>query len=118
MSPVHLLTREAVELYFRKLAPHGLVLLHITNNHLDLEPVVSGIARSLGLAAASRDHRPSAEERRRGVHRSHWVALGREPAALGRLRTDSRWRALGGDADEPVWTDEYSNILSVVEWSR
>jgi hypothetical protein len=116
--PVHLLTREAVELYLRKLGPGGLVVLHITNNHLDLEPVVSGISRSLGLAAASRDHRPSAEERKRGVNRSHWVALGRGPSALGRLRGDPRWRALDGDTGQPVWTDEYSNILSVVEWSR
>jgi hypothetical protein len=116
--PVHLLTREAVELYLRKLAPRGLVVLHITNNHLDLEPVVSGIARSLGLAAVSRDHRPSAGERRRGVNRSHWVALGRDASALGRLRADPRWRALDGETGQPVWTDEYSNILSVVEWSR
>jgi hypothetical protein len=115
---VHLLTREAVELYFRKLAPDGLVVLHITNNHLDLEPVVSGIARSLGLTAAGRDHRPSADERRRGVNRSHWVALGRDASALGPLHGDPRWRPLGLDPDEPVWTDEYSNILSVVEWSR
>ena len=116
--PVHLLTREAVELYFRKLAPNGLVVLHITNNPLDLEPVVSGVAHSLGLAGVSRDHRVSAEERARGVNRSHWVALARDDSDLSALAGDPRWHALAADADQPVWTDGFSNILSVVDWSR
>lgn len=116
--PVHLLTREAVQLYVRKLSPGGLVVLHITNNHLDLGPVVAGIARSLGLAGASRDHRVSDAERRRGVNRSHWVALARDRSALGPLLRNPDWRPLAADADQPVWTDEFSNVLSVVDWSR
>ena len=48
-TPVHLMTREAVELYFRKLRPDGLLLAHLTNQHLDLEPVFHAIAAELNL---------------------------------------------------------------------
>jgi hypothetical protein len=116
--PVHLLTREAVALYVRKLSPNGVVALHITNNHLDLEPVVAGLARSLGLAGLACDHQVSDAERKRGVNHSHWVALARGKAALGGLADDPCWTPLAADAGQTVWTDQFSNILSVVDWSR
>jgi hypothetical protein len=49
--PLHLITREAVEVYFHALARDGIVVVHISNRFVDLEPVVSAIARDLGLAA-------------------------------------------------------------------
>src|SRR6185369_2294487 len=49
--PVHLLTREAVELYFRHLKPAGILALHISNRYLDLEPVCEGSAQALGKLA-------------------------------------------------------------------
>ena len=45
--PVHLLTREAFELYFRELKPDGLLAVHISNNYLNLEPVVRAAAAAL-----------------------------------------------------------------------
>src|SRR5262249_22100380 len=48
--PVHLLTREAVALYVRRLAPDGIIALHISNRYLDLKPVAARIAQELGLA--------------------------------------------------------------------
>ncbi len=116
--PVHLLTREAVALYLRELAPRGVVALHITNNHLDMEPVVAGIARSLGLAGVAQDYRPSAAASDRGARRAHWVVLARTPADLGTLARDRRWHGLAAGRGEPVWTDQFSNILSVVDWRR
>jgi hypothetical protein len=116
--PVHLLTREAVELYLRKLSPGGLVALHVTNNHLDLEPVVAGVARSLGLAGLSQLDEVTEAELEHGVARTHWIVLARRADGLGALARDRRWHALAADADQPVWTDVYSNILSVVDWSR
>ncbi len=115
--PVHLLTREAVETYLRELAPDGVVALHITNNHLDMEPVVAGIARSLGLAGVAQDYEPGAAAVERGARRAHWVVLGRSRSALGELAADARWHPLTGRG-EPVWTDQFSNILSVVDWRR
>jgi spermidine synthase len=116
--PVHLLTRQAVDLYLRKLAPGGILALHISNMHLDLEPVVAGVARSLGLAGLSQAHAVTAEQQDRGATPSQWVVLARDKSAFGRMAGDPRWNALSVDEDQPVWTDEYSNVLSVIDWSR
>ena len=43
--PMHLLTREAVRLYLRKLAPGGIIAFHITNQHLDLASVLGNLAQ-------------------------------------------------------------------------
>jgi spermidine synthase len=114
--PAHLLTREAVQLYLRKLSPRGVVAFHVTNNHLDLTPVVAGIARSLAVVGLEQDHRVSPSARERGGNRSRWAVVARSEAALDGL--DDRWRPLSASSDDPVWTDQFSNVLSVVDWAR
>src|SRR5262249_17860638 len=57
--PTHLLTREAFEeVYLPKLAPGGIIGVHISNRHLSLEPLVGNLAQSLGLAAIRRADYP------------------------------------------------------------
>jgi hypothetical protein len=111
--PVHLLTREALELYVSKLRPGGLIAFHVTNRHLDLAPVVARAARALGLAVVER-YDPA--KGARGTRtRSHWMMLARSPKRLEPLLARSGWRipkVSGGR----VWTDDYSNVLSVVKW--
>ena len=114
--PVHLLTREAVELYLKKLRPGGLLAFHISNNYLDLKPVVGGIARTLGCIAFAQDYRPSLEQEHRGAARSTWVIVARNENALGPLKSDPRWTPIQQKAGLPVWTDQFSNILSVAKW--
>ena len=116
--PVHLLTRESVELYLRKLRPNGLVAFHVTNRYLDLEPVVAGVARTLGLVGLSQTHEVSAAEERAGARSSHWIVLARRRSALGPLLRDRRWRPLENRAGLPVWTDQFSNILDVVSFTQ
>ena len=112
--PVHLLTREAFELYMAKLRPAGLVIFNVTNTHLDLEPVVGRVAQSLGLAAYAQTHHPSAAAREAGAEGSTWVAIARTPDALGTLASDPRWRP--ARATGAVWTDSYSNVLGALRW--
>ncbi|TML58865.1 MAG: hypothetical protein E6G22_13720 [Actinobacteria bacterium] len=116
--PVHLLTRESVELYLRKLRPDGLVAFHVTNRYLDLEPVVAGVARSLGLVGLTQNHHASAAEERAGARSSHWIVVARTRRALGPLVRDRRWHPLESRPGLPVWTDQFSNILDVVSFTQ
>jgi len=111
--PVHLMTREAVQLYLERLAPRGALLFHVSNRHLDLAPVLAAHARDLELQAYQRvDARVSMEE---GVFGSHWVILVRSPEDLSGI-PDTGWGELRAGPDAPTWTDDFSNLLSVQRW--
>ena len=112
--PVHLLTREAVELYVRKLRPGGLIAFHVTNRHLELAPVLARAAHTLGLAALERNDR--AQGARGSRTPSHWLVVARSPERLAPLLERSGWR-IPELAAGRVWTDDYSNVLSVVKWN-
>ncbi|MDQ3778750.1 MAG: fused MFS/spermidine synthase [Actinomycetota bacterium] len=114
--PVHLLTREAVSLYFAKLEPDGVAIFNISNRQLALEPVVAAVAGDLGLSAASRlDDRVSPRERERGKTGSHWVAVARRAARLQPL-VASGWKPLAASDGVRPRSDDFSNILSVIRW--
>ena len=115
--PLHLLTREALDLYRRKTAAGGWIVFHISSQHLDLEPVVARLARDAGWVAYARDDRRlSATEREAGKDPSRWAVLARRRSDLGGLADDLRWRALAGRGDAPVWTDDFSNLWDVIRW--
>lgn len=117
--PVHLLTREAVQLYISKLAAHGVLVVNVTNRCLDLEPVVAGLAEELSLTARIREESPAtltSEDKKQGKAPSRWIVLARQPADLGGLVDDIRWRPLRPQAGVAVWSDDYSNLLSVFRW--
>ena len=107
--PAHLLTTEAMNLYLDKLSPDGLLAFHISNRYLNLEPLLSGLARREGLVAFIRK-----DEERNVVGRypSVWVVMARNDAALGAIAKDDRWQRVQGDM---VWTDDFSNILSLLK---
>ncbi|MDZ7780809.1 MAG: fused MFS/spermidine synthase [Gemmatimonadota bacterium] len=111
--PVHLLTREAVELYLDRLRPGGILLFHVSNRHLALAPVLATHARDLELFAYERvDARTDLEE---GIFGSHWVTLVRRPEALEGV-PDTGWRELRAAAGARAWTDDFSNLLTVQRW--
>jgi hypothetical protein len=111
--PVHLLTREAFEMYFEKLSPQGLLLVHLTNRHLNLAPVVARAAAELGVVARVRDDNdlePLAK------CSSTWAVLCRTPQDLGWLDGDDEWQPLEPQPGDPLWTDDFSSIVSVMDW--
>jgi hypothetical protein len=113
--PLHLMTDEAMGVYLRALSPRGLLLVHISNRYIELEPVLSAVAKRRGLAAAVRDDHPVDRAYLTG---SSWVALSRDRAALDALakaRNDAPWRPLLPPA-ERVWTDDHASILPYVRW--
>jgi hypothetical protein len=113
--PIHLITREAMEVYFSRLKPDGILAIHISNNHLNLRPVVAGVMRELGLVG--RAQYQGTADLTKGQFGSHWAVLARSEDALGTLATDKRWVPLRA-RDDRVWTDDFSNIWSVIQWRR
>ena len=113
--PVHLLTREAVELYLSRLQPSGIVAVHISNRYLNLEPVLAALAQQEGLfALANVDDRIPAADTRIGRFPSHWVLLARNPEALALLAGRPGWRPPAFREGVRPWTDDYSNIIQVL----
>jgi hypothetical protein len=115
--PVHLLTRQAVELYVRKIHTHGALLFHISNRFMDLAPVIDRLAAELNLAAFIRnDFNISPEEEAEGKSASRWVLLARDQHVLSAYLSDPRWRPLNGQLGGDLWTDDYSDLLKVIHW--
>jgi hypothetical protein len=113
--PVHLLTREAVALYTRKLAQGGVVVIHVSNRNMELASVVAAVAADDGLVAWTRDRferdRPDLEID------PHVVVLARRHDDLGPLRTTSDWESLPTERAVKAWTDDYADIVSAI-WRK
>jgi spermidine synthase len=112
--PVHLLTREALDLYLSKLESDGVLMFNVTNRYLELEPVLGDLAQDRGLACFSQydlsiQNIPFKTE-------SHWVAMARREADLGSVPDDQRWHPCFRKAGSEVWTDDFSNLLSTFKW--
>jgi hypothetical protein len=114
--PIHLLTREAVATYRKRLADDGIMAFHVSNRHLDLAPVLAAQAETLGLAGyqwlGSSDPAPDS-----GKFASHWVLLGRLSPRLDAAIHGGMWTAMARADERYLWTDSYSNLLSVIRWA-
>ena len=117
--PVHLLTREAFVLYLEKLAPGGVLAVHISNWYMRLEPVVAALAADAGLRARVRHF--SASPRQQAAEfkfSATWVALARHPATLDAVAPEGAWKPLATEMDVAPWTDSFSNVFRVLRWQR
>jgi SAM-dependent methyltransferase len=112
--PAHLLTREALELYFRKLKPNGIVAMHVSNRNLELASVVAGIAQSQGAIVRVYDGGDIEED----ADEHRWIptiaAVARREEDFGELAKSEFWPIRGRDPRQRVWTDDYSNILGAL----
>lgn len=110
--PVHLVTKEALELYLAHLAPNGIIAAHITNLHLDLQPVFWRLAQEFGLSAVRANYPGDAN----GGYQSHWILLARDPALLQTSAVQNRAVDLAGYSTTlRLWTDDYSNLLQILK---
>lgn len=111
--PVHLLTREAIQGYFTKLKPDGVLVMHLSNKYMDLAGVVSALAARDGLAARHNVHQRSDEEKRKYWFPSEVMTLARRDEDLAGW-SEAGWKAAPEAANIAPWTDDYSNILSAI----
>ena len=116
--PMHLLTQEAMDLYLSRLAPHGVLVVHISNRHLRLDGLVGRLAAAHGLAALAMRDLQKAEAWPMDKTPSHWVVLARRPEDFGALARDPQWTPPPAGPGEPLWTDDFSNILDVLKIRR
>ena len=114
--PVHLLTSQAFTMYLSKLRPGGIIAVHISNLHVDLEPVLAALADELSLSSGISTFIGTQDDTNRGRFGCTWVVLAQSDADLFPLGADSDWRQLQARPGLRVWTDDYSNIWSVFRW--
>jgi SAM-dependent methyltransferase len=112
--PIHLLTREAMALYLRKLKPNGIVAIHVSNYHLELATVVAGIAHANGAITRLYEGGDVSED----ASEQKWVplvaAVARTDEDFGALAKSRFWPVLPANPAQRVWTDDYSNVLGAL----
>jgi SAM-dependent methyltransferase len=115
--PVHLMTREAIAIYRRALRPGGVLLAHISNRHVLLEPILAALADDAHMLAIARDEPQVDRESEVEKSSSHWVCLSESPEALEPILPKSKeWRRLPRPANQTVWTDDFANVLGAMHF--
>lgn len=111
--PVHLLTKEAFELYLHHLKPSGVIAVHISNRHVDLRPVVEALARQFELHLATVTHHPGEDDW--WLYRTTWMLLSRDET---RIRNPAIQAAADESSDETakvlLWTDDWASLFGVL----
>ncbi len=109
--PVHLLTREAMEVYLRHLKPDGLIAIHVSNRYVDLFPVVDRLAAAnqLNQLAMSQDEYANLE-----LTPSEWILLAPAQKTLDRAGLRNFGREPTSQPNFPLWTDEYNNLFQLL----
>jgi len=114
--PVHLLTREAVTLYLRKLKPRGCLAIHLTNGYLALDRVVAAIAAELHAPTAIKhDSRRTPREEYDGKDSSTWAVMVRDDEAALPVDESEGWVRVPENAPKTyLWTDDRSNLIGLL----
>jgi len=110
--PVHLITKEAVELYLKKLKNHGMIAFNISNRYLRLDQVLAAITNDLnihGLILFDPDHDWAGFK-----FSSIWVVIAQDREDLAELTSKPLWKPLKFHRKAHLWRDDFSNVLSVI----
>jgi spermidine synthase len=115
--PTHLLTTEAGDLYRQRLAPGGMIALHISNRSLNLEPVARGLARHLGwqarMVVVAAD---LLDDNRNGESGSRWVLLAEKRETFTNSKVRDTMLGWSNSRDPViVWTDDYSSLWPILK---
>jgi hypothetical protein len=119
--PMHLMTEEAFKVYAGALKPGGVLMVHISNRNIDLQPVIASIAKDMGWTARVRDHTPY-DPHLPGLNysRSIWVALTPTEMRMQDLMQGggagpAGWAMLRERPDFEPWTDDFASIIPVLK---
>jgi hypothetical protein len=109
---VHLLTREAFELYFRHLRPDGVLAIHVSNQYLNLNPVVAGAAAALHKEAVLINN---SDNHAQGVYAASWIVLGNPSGFYGRQKMEASGAILPSAGGLRLRTDNYSSLFGIIK---
>lgn len=110
--PVHLLTKEAVELYFRHLKADGILAVHVSNRFLELEPVVEKIASALKLAHLQVE---STEDNEGNCFESTWILLAKDASLFDQESIRGGGQPVAWKPGIRLWTDDYSSLFGILK---
>jgi SAM-dependent methyltransferase len=118
--PVHLLTREAFELYSRHVKTNGVIAVHISNRYLDLQPVIRNVAKEFNFKLAiidfEEDETGEDGEGEWWVYSSTWALLTRNEEILNRPDIQDFVNEASTNAPViPLWTDDFASIFQILE---
>jgi spermidine synthase len=111
--PTHLLTKEAIDLYFSKLKPYGILAFHISNRHLAVKKVLADHAQNMELIVLLQEYRPA--KKNPLVYKSDWAVLARNAQALQPLleAQSAAWKKIEADPNMQTWTDDFTSLVSI-----
>ena len=111
--PVHLLTQEALQRYRNKIAPDGIVLMHISNRYIFLAAPVIQTAQTLGARTLI------SEGKKHGLHdqSSLWLVLTWDDSHIDPLRQKARWKKVSPAYSFPMWTDSHHSMLPFINYA-
>ena len=115
--PIHLATREAMALYLSKLTPDGVVVMHVSNRHLELGSIAVGIADANGLKSWHYNSDEIDDKDEQYVYTYEVVVSAKRPQDLGAIGDNKNWTLTTPDPTQRVWSDDYSNILGAL-WRK
>jgi len=112
--PIHLITREALQVYIRQLKPDGVVAFHVTNRYLNLAPVVKRLADAAGYQAVLVPDEPM-DELHGLMAMSDWVLVTRNERLLGSRALADKHGSIVEIPGLRLWTDDFNNLFQVLK---
>jgi spermidine synthase len=113
--PLHLLTREAMALYVRHLKPDGVMVFHVSNNYLNLAPVVAQLANEIGYRAVDVKTHENPEEL---LLPTEWMLVSKNPAVFENETVQVHAQPIASRAGLRPWTDSFNNLAQIVQWPQ
>ena len=112
--PVHLLTKQALALYFQRLKPDGLVAIHISNKHLDLRPVVAGLCQDAHKACVLIDDQEE-EDASLEMFGTDWAIASNTMRFADSTEFTGAVSLLKTKASIRLWTDDFNNLITILK---
>jgi hypothetical protein len=113
--PVHLLTKEAMSLYRRHLQSDGVIAFHVSNNYLNLSPIVAQLAQSAGYKSILIHNQRNDDEL---VLPSDWILVTNNEAVLANVALKLHSRPVAPQPGLRLWTDSYNNLLQILKTTQ